>query len=106
MALSIFHRAGRMFSLGLANLLNIFDPELIIFSGEQMRFDFLYGTQVLEKMRENALAIGRPGPRVRVHKWGERLWAMGAAALAIDGLTDRVLRETIEGSDGGAKLAP
>ncbi|WP_233713136.1 ROK family transcriptional regulator [Amaricoccus solimangrovi] len=92
-ALSIFDRAGRMFSLGLANLVNIFDPALVIFSGEQMRFDFLYGARVLEQMRGNTLATGRPGPRVRVHKWGDRLWAMGAAALAIDGLTERVLRE-------------
>jgi predicted NBD/HSP70 family sugar kinase len=92
-ALSIFRRAGRMFSLGLANLINIFDPELIIFSGEQMRYDFLYGAHVLEQMRDNAVAVDRPAPRVRVHKWGDRLWAMGAAALAIDGLTERVLRD-------------
>lgn len=92
-ALSVFNRAGRMFSVGLANLLNIFDPELIIFSGEQMRYDFLYGAHVLEQMRDNAIAVERPAPRVRVHKWGDRLWAMGAAALAIDGLTERVLRD-------------
>jgi predicted NBD/HSP70 family sugar kinase len=92
-ALSIFNRAGRMFSIGLANLINIFDPALIIFSGEQMRYDFLYGARVLEQMRENALRLDRPPPQIRVHKWGGRLWAMGAAALAIDGLTDRVMAE-------------
>lgn len=91
MALSIFNRAGRMLSMALANLINIFDPALIIFSGEQMRYDFLYGAQVLDQMRDNALALDRPPPEVRVHKWGDRLWAMGAAALAIDGLTDRAL---------------
>jgi transcriptional regulator of PTS gene len=68
-ALSIFNRAGRMFSIGLANLINIFDPALIIFSGEQMRYDFLYGARVLEQMRENALlprpaAAGDPGAQV------------------------------------------
>lgn len=89
-ALSIFRRAGRMFSLALANLVNLFDPALIIFSGEQMRYDFLYGPQVLDQMRENALRLDRPPPEVRVHKWGDRLWAMGAGALAIDGLTERI----------------
>lgn len=92
-ALSIFNRAGRMFSLGLANLVNIFDPALIIFSGEQMRYDFLYGARVLDQMRDNALAVNRPAPEVRVHKWGGRLWAMGAAALAIDGLTDQLIAD-------------
>ncbi len=91
MALSIFSRAGRMLGMALANLVNIFDPALIIFSGEQMRYDFLYGARVLDQMRDNALSLDRPPPQVRVHKWGDRLWAMGAAALAIDGLTDRVL---------------
>lgn len=92
-ARSIFDRAGRMLGVALANLVNIFDPALIIFSGEQMRYDFLYGAQVLEEMRANALALDRPPPEVRVHKWGDRLWAMGAAALAIDGLTDRILQD-------------
>lgn len=95
-ALSIFSRAGRMFGLALANLVNIFDPALIIFSGEQMRYDFLYGARVLDQMRDNALRLDRPPPEVRVHKWGDRLWAMGAAALAIDGLTDRVLGERVK----------
>lgn len=94
-ALSIFNRAGRMFSLGLANIVNIFDPALIIFSGEQMRYDFLYGARVLDQMRDNALAVDRPPPQIRVHKWGGRLWAMGAAALAIDGLTDQAIAEPI-----------
>jgi predicted NBD/HSP70 family sugar kinase len=89
-----------MFSIGLANLINIFDPALIIFSGEQMRYDFLYGARVLEQMRENALRLDRPPPQIRVHKWGGRLWAMGAAALAIDGLTDRVMAEA-----GAARVA-
>ncbi|MFO1107448.1 MAG: ROK family protein [Amaricoccus sp.] len=103
-ARSIFDRAGRMLGVALANLVNVFDPSLIIFSGEQMRYDFLYGAQVLEEMRTNALALDRPPPEVRVHKWGDRLWAMGAAALAIDGLTDRILLDLaakVPPDDGG-----
>ncbi len=90
-AQQILDRASRMFAIGLANLVNIFDPGLIILSGERMRRDFLCRPEVLALMRENALALDRPPPRVRVHKWGDRLWAMGAAALAIEVLTDHAV---------------
>ncbi len=64
-ARAILDRAARMFSIGLANLVNIFDPGLIILSGERMRRDFLYRPEVLDMMRENALALDRPPPLVR-----------------------------------------
>ncbi len=83
-ALAIFERAGKMFGMGLANLVNIFDPELIIFSGERMQFDLLYEENVLEELRHNSLQTNRPPPEVRVHKWGDLLWAKGAAAWATE----------------------
>ncbi len=91
-AQSILNRASRMFGLALANLVNIFDPALIIFSGEQMRYDLLYGQQVLDHLHGNIIAVDRTPPEVRVHRWGDRIWARGAAAMAIDGLTHRANR--------------
>jgi len=49
-AQTIFDKAGRMFAMGLANLVNIFDPSLIILSGERMQFEYLYEEQVIEQM--------------------------------------------------------
>lgn len=83
-ALSIFERAGKIFGMGLANLVNIFDPSLIIFSGERMQYDFLYEEIVLDELRKNTLDIDRDPPEVRVHKWGDLLWAKGAAAWATE----------------------
>jgi len=83
-ALSIFERAGKIFGMGLANLVNIFDPSLIIFAGERMQFDFLYEEDVLEELRRNTLQIDRAPPKVQVHKWGDLLWAKGAAAWATE----------------------
>ncbi len=95
---SIFRRAGRIFAMGLANLANIFDPGLIIFSGEQMRFDYLYSPEVLDQMRRLSVASGRTPPKMRVHKWGDRIWARGAAALAMEGLNEQA-------HDGGPAVA-
>ena len=90
-ARSIFHRAGRYLALGLANVVNLFDPALIILSGERMRFDYLYAADTLAEMKAHTLNTGRPLPPIEIHAWGEMLWAHGAAALALSALTDNRL---------------
>lgn len=92
-ARSISDRAGRMFAMGLANLVNIFDPQLIILAGEQMQFDHLYAEDVLETMRKSIVQIDKPPPEVVIHKWGNLMWARGAAAYALDNVSELALRE-------------
>lgn len=89
MARSIVERAGRMFAMGLANIVNIFDPELIILSGEQMRFDHLYAEEVIQAMRRSIVQVDKAPPEVKIHKWGDSMWAMGAAAYALDMIAEQ-----------------
>jgi len=90
-ARAIFSRAGRYLALGLANITNIFDPNLILLSGERMRYDYLYAEEVLSEMQALTLQTGRPLPRVETHAWGDLIWARGAAALALDATTATAL---------------
>jgi predicted NBD/HSP70 family sugar kinase len=90
-ARSIFRRAGRYLALGLANVVNIFDPALIILSGERMKYDYLYAAETLAEMQDLVINTGRPRPPIEIHAWGDLLWAHGAAALALQGVTERVL---------------
>lgn len=90
-ARSIVDRAGRMFALGLANLVNIFDPELIILAGEQMQFDHLFADEVIAAIRTLIVQIDKAPPEVVIHKWGNLMWARGAAAYALDNVTDLAL---------------
>ncbi|MGI3185651.1 ROK family transcriptional regulator [Nioella aestuarii] len=92
MARSIFDRAGRMFAMGLANVINIFDPSLVILSGEQMTFDFLYASDVLDRVKSSVVQVDAPLPEIRVHKWGDLMWAKGAAACAMEGVSDLTIR--------------
>lgn len=92
-ATSILNRAARMFAMGLANLVNVFDPQLIILSGEQMRFDFLFADRVLDSIRDQIVMIDAEPPQVVIHKWGDLMWAKGAAAYALSGVADRALRD-------------
>jgi predicted NBD/HSP70 family sugar kinase len=90
-ARSIFRRAGRYLAVGLSNVVNIFDPSLIILSGERMRYDYLYATETLAEMQNLAIVTGRPHPPIEIHAWGDMLWAQGAAALALSAVTERLL---------------
>ena len=96
MARTIVTRASRMFAMGLANLANIFDPELIILSGERMQMDHLYASEVIDRIREATIQVDMPPPRVVIHKWGDLMWARGAAAFAIDAVADMAIERLCE----------
>jgi predicted NBD/HSP70 family sugar kinase len=90
-ARTIFRRAGRYLSVGLSTVINLFDPSLIILSGERMRFDYLYAAETLAELDNLVINTGRPRPPIEIHAWGDLLWAHGAAALALGELGERLL---------------
>lgn len=72
-------------------MVNLFDPPHIIIAGARMRFDYLYAPDTLAEMQTMVLETGRPLPPVEINAWGEMLWAHGAAALALQAVTDGLL---------------
>ena len=90
-ARSIFRRAGRYLAVGLSNVVNLFDPALIILSGERMRYDYLYAAETLDEMNNLTINTGRPRPPIEIHAWGDLLWAHGAAALALSAVSEAEL---------------
>lgn len=87
-ARTIFRRAGRYLSMGLSNVVHLFDPDLIILSGERMRYDYLYAEEVVAEMNALSLDKGRPPPRIDINVWGGFVWARGGAALALSAVTN------------------
>jgi predicted NBD/HSP70 family sugar kinase len=90
-AQTIFKRAGRYLSVGLSNVVQLFDPALIILSGERMQYDYLYADEVLSEMQKLTLSGGRKSCEVAIHAWGDLVWARGASALALSALTESVV---------------
>ena len=88
---TIFRRAGRFLSLGLSNVVQLFDPELIILSGERMQYDHFYVDEVIEAMRRLTLNEGRRPCKVVVNAWDDLVWARGASALALSCATGRLV---------------
>ncbi len=87
-AQTIFRRAGRYLSVGLANVVQLFDPALIILAGERMQYDYLYEDDVMRDMQALTLSEGRAPVKVVTNAWGDFVWARGASALALTTLTD------------------
>ena len=100
-ARSIFRRAGRYLAVGLANVVNLFDPALVILSGERMRYDYLYSDEALAELSRLIVAADRPPPPIEVHAWGDLMWAHGAAALALSAVTEAMLGAVRESRDAG-----
>lgn len=92
-AQTIFKRAGRYLAVGLSNVINTFDPELIILSGERMQFDYLYAAEVLAETQSLTLGKGRAPCKIEIQTWDDMIWARGAAALALGELTNRAFGE-------------
>jgi glucokinase-like ROK family protein len=87
-ALRIFERAGRILGLGIANLVNLFNPKMIIISGEGTREgDFLFPA-MKESVQQNTMPGLFEPDTVVIAPWGDDAWARGAAGL--------VLREVFE----------
>jgi len=80
-ARTIFRRAGRYLSLGLYNVIHLFDPALIILSGERMRYDYLYA----DEMQALTLLQNRTPCRIEIHAWGDLARASWPGQAGADG---------------------
>ncbi|MEO1701280.1 MAG: ROK family transcriptional regulator [Pseudomonadota bacterium] len=89
-ARAIFHRAGRYLAVGLANVINLFDPSLIILSGDRIRYDYLYADEVLADMQTMTPNAHSKSTKIQSHQWGDLVWAQGAAALALSSVTNTI----------------
>ncbi|MGA9254874.1 MAG: ROK family protein [Roseobacter sp.] len=88
---AIFQRACSYLALGLSNVVQLFDPEMIILSGERMEHDYLYANEVIEMMRSLTLNEERKPCRMAVNAWDGLVWARGASALALSEVTSSLV---------------
>jgi predicted NBD/HSP70 family sugar kinase len=88
---TIFRRAGRFLSVGLSNVVQLFDPPLIILSGKRMQYNYLYADTVLSEMQKLTLSDRRQPCKIAIHPWDDLIWARGATAPALSALTDSMV---------------
>ena len=79
----IFADAGRRLGMSLANLINIFNPKLILISGEGVRNGDLMFAPMHEAIRCFAVPELLSDVEIRIEPLGDDAWARGAASLVL-----------------------
>ncbi len=87
-AQAVFAHAGTVLGRAVANLVNIFDPQRIIISGEGTRYGKWLFDPMCAAVDQHALEALRGDVQINIQPWGDDAWARGAASL--------VLRELFE----------
>jgi glucokinase len=82
----IIEEAGHYLGVGLANLVNIFNPELIIIGGGLTNMGRMLLDPARQVVRREPFAQARADVRIVRAALGDRVGALGAAALAMEGL--------------------
>lgn len=95
-ALQVLEEAGRMFGLGLSNLINLFDPERIILTGASHRIAHLHSDAALAQVQSNVVKVDAPLPDIQVHNWDDLIWSRGAAAEGIEQVSSLKVKELTE----------
>jgi predicted NBD/HSP70 family sugar kinase len=85
-AKAIFHSAGDMLGRGLANLITIFDPALIIISGEGVCAGDLLFDAARMAIEKHVMPGLSADTEIRVDAWDDDAWARGAAGLVLQKL--------------------
>lgn len=85
-------QAERLFAMGLANLVNIFDPSLLIVASHDGDSHPLCADHVLDAVGQFVVPVDMPMPRICVHGWGDLMWAKGACAYGIEEVATLSLR--------------
>jgi glucokinase len=82
----VLGQIGRSLGVGLANLVNVFNPEVIVIGGGAMAAGDLLLEPAREELRRRALPPGRDLVRVVPARFGPEAGMLGAAVLAFDEL--------------------
>lgn len=85
-AQSIFVAAGRTLGLAIADLVNIFNPPLLIVGGEGTRAFGLMREPLREALQANCFNGFFNDMRLVAEPWGDDAWARGAASLMLNEL--------------------
>lgn len=93
LALDIFDSAGRLLGFGVANMVSLFDPQIVIIGGGMAGAADLYLDSLRKAMLEKAQPLAARQVKLAMSKLGGRANLLGCARLAWQSLAIRKLRE-------------
>lgn len=82
LALSVFKRFGTYLGIGLANLINIIDPEIIVIAGGAVNGWDLFACDMQREVNERAVRVTAQQVKIAAAQCGDNAGLLGAARLA------------------------
>ncbi|MGE5174142.1 MAG: ROK family protein [Betaproteobacteria bacterium] len=89
-ALAVMQGMGRMLGIGIANLINIFNPEMIVIGGRVKEAWPLFIDATREEIRNRAFEVPAARTQIVPSKLGDDAGLVGAAAVALQKLRTAV----------------
>lgn len=87
LALVVFRRFGLYLGIGLANLINLIDPQIIVISGGAVNGWDLFAPEMYRQVEERAFRTTAQQVKIARAECGDNAGLLGAARLARTGLT-------------------
>jgi len=82
-AKAIYSVAGETLGRGIANLINVFDPEMIILTGEGVKACDLFVESMFKAIKTHTMPGMGSGTNVHIDELEDLAWARGAAGLVL-----------------------
>lgn len=86
LALDVFRRCGKYLGIGLANLMSVIDPQIIVISGGVVNGWDLFAPQMYKEVSERAFRATAQEVKIARAKCGDNAGLLGAARLAFDAM--------------------
>src|SRR6185369_10977084 len=84
LALIVFKKFGTYLGIGLANLINIIDPEIIVIAGGVVNGWTLFASHMQHEVNERAVRATAQQVKIAAAQCGDNAGLLGAARLAFD----------------------
>ncbi len=82
-AKAIYAQAGEVLGREIANLINVFDPQMIILTGEGVKARELFVEDMFEAIQAHTMPGMGPETTVHIDELEDLAWARGAAGLVL-----------------------
>ncbi len=94
---NVYAKAGETLGRGIANLINVFNPELIIIGGEGVGAGDLLFKPLCDAVENYVMPGLADDTEIKIELWNDDAWARGAAGLVLRELFESPIhREVVE----------
>jgi transcriptional regulator of PTS gene len=103
--MQIFEQMGRYLGLGIANLVNLLNPQRVVICQGAIRCAHLFEDSLRSTAEQMVIPPLKRNLEIVIHHWGDEVWARGAASLVLLELDQRGRSEMPKNSPASARHA-